>query len=186
MRSLTRLIAPLAIVLSGTCLQPAAAAEPAAVSSAAKVEDIRAYKKVNDRVITAGQPTEEQLRAAATDGFKTVINLATINPRYSLKDEEGLSQSLGMKYRHIPVAFEKPTEDDFKAFEAAMQAAGDDKTVVHCAANFRASAFYSLYAMKHLGWSKAQAEEFRASIWSGSYYPVWNEFIAKIEGQAAK
>ena len=49
---------------------------------------IRGYKKVNDRAITAGQPTEEQLKAAAADGFKTVINLATIDPRYSLKERE--------------------------------------------------------------------------------------------------
>ena len=40
------------------------------------------------------------------------------------------------------------------------------KTLIHCAANFRVTAFYSLYAMKHLGWSEAQAAEFRASVWA--------------------
>ena len=44
-------------------------------------------------------------------------------------------------------------------------------------ANFRATAFYSLYALKHLGWSEAQAGEFRASIWESSENPVWQEFI---------
>src|SRR6185436_18939081 len=72
--------------------------------------------KVDDQLLTGGQPTEEQLKSAEEEGFKTVINLATINPRYSLKDEAGLVQSLGMTYYHIPVEWEHPTESDFKAF----------------------------------------------------------------------
>lgn len=31
------------------------------------------YRQVNDQLITAGQPTEEQLKAAADEGFTTVI-----------------------------------------------------------------------------------------------------------------
>ena len=181
MRNLCRLLLSIAICLA--CLGPI---HVLGAEANAGVASIRGYKKVNDRAITAGQPTEEQLKAAAADGFKTVINLATIDPRYSLKDEGGLSESLGMKYRHIPVEWSKPTEADFKAFEGAMKTAGDDKVVVHCAANFRASAFYSLYAMKHLGWSKAQAEEFRGSIWKGSNFPVWEEFITTMQAEIAQ
>lgn len=40
--------------------------------------DIYNYRKVNDHLITGGQPKEEQLKAAAEEGFKTVINLETI------------------------------------------------------------------------------------------------------------
>lgn len=144
-------------------------------------QTIHNYRKVDERYATAGQPTEEQLRAAAAEGYKTIINLATIDPRYSLKDEGGLVASLGMQYHHIPVPWAQPSDADFAAFERAMQAAGEGKTLVHCAANFRASAFYALYAMKHLGWSQAQAEEFRASIWRGSDFPVWEEFIRRTQ-----
>jgi uncharacterized protein (TIGR01244 family) len=139
------------------------------------------YRSVDERFATGGQPTEEQLKAAAAEGFKTVINLATLDPRYSLKDEGGLADSLGMKYHHIPVPWEQPSDADFARFEQAMQAAGEGKTLVHCAANFRATAFYSLYAMKHLGWSPARAEEFRASIWRGSKFPVWDEFVSRTQ-----
>jgi uncharacterized protein (TIGR01244 family) len=144
-------------------------------------QTIHNYRKVDERYATAGQPTEEQLRAAAAEGYKTIINLATIDPRYSLEDEGGLVASLGMQYHHIPVPWAQPSDADFAAFERAMQAAGEGKTLVHCAANFRASAFYALYAMKHLGWSQAQAEEFRASIWRGSDFPVWEEFIRRTQ-----
>ena len=143
--------------------------------------DIYNYRRVNDRVCTGGQPSEEQLRSAAAEGFQTVVNLATINPRYSLDDEAGLIHSLGMTYHHIPVDWENPQASDFAGFESIMQDHRQDKVLVHCAANFRVTAFYSLYAMKHLGWTEAQADEFRASIWAGSNYPIWEKFIGDIK-----
>src|SRR6185436_16431728 len=117
------------------------------------------YRKVDERHATGGQPTEEQLKAAAADG---------------------------MKYVHIPVPWDRPSEADYAAFEQAMQSAGEGKTLVHCAANFRATAFYSLYAMKHFDWSRTRAEEFRASIWRGSDFPVWEDFIRRIQSTIAE
>jgi len=139
------------------------------------------YRKVDERHATGGQPTEEQLKAAAAEGYETIINLATIDPRYSLQDEGASAAALGMKYHHIPVPWDAPSETNFAAFDQAMQSAGEGKTLVHCAANFRATAFYSLYAMKHLGWSRTRAEEFRASIWRGSDFPVWEDFIRRTQ-----
>ena len=146
-------------------------------------QDIYNFRRVNDQLITGGQPTEEQLRAAAAEGVTTVVNLAPINPRYSLPDEPGLAQSLGLTYYHIPVDWEGPTASDFEAFESVMQALTPGKTLVHCAANFRVTAFYSLYALKRLGWSEAQADAFRASVWGGSDYPVWEDFIARMKAR---
>lgn len=144
-------------------------------------QDIYNYRKVNEDLITGGQPSEDQIRAAAAEGFSTVINLATIDPGHSLVDEAGLVQSLGMDYHHIPVKWQDPRVSDFEAFEEVMAQTTGKKTVLHCAANFRATAFYSLYAMKHLGWTRSQAIEFRNSIWQGSHYPAWEHLIARIE-----
>jgi protein tyrosine phosphatase (PTP) superfamily phosphohydrolase (DUF442 family) len=146
-------------------------------------QDIYNYRRVNDQISTGGQPSEEQLRAAAAEGFKTIINLATINPRYSLEDEAGLVQSLGMTYHHIPVEWESPQESDYAAFEAVVDQLPAGRTLIHCAANFRVTAFYSLYALKHLDWSEAQADEFRASIWEGSDYPIWEKFIGDMKAR---
>lgn len=134
-------------------------------------QDIFNYRKVDDQIVTGGQPTEDQLRSAAEEGFAAVINLATLSPQSSLEDEAGIVRSLGMTYYHIPVLWEHPTEADFEAFEQVMSQRPPGRTLIHCAANFRVTAFYSLYAMKHLGWSEARADEFRASIWQGSDYP---------------
>src|SRR5687767_14582736 len=99
--------------------------------------EIYNFRQVNERVMTGGQPTARQLRSAAEEGVRTVINLATLDPRYSLDDEAALVQSLGMRYVHIPVAWENPQESDFESFEQVMSQLGESKTLIHCAANFR-------------------------------------------------
>jgi len=146
-------------------------------------EDIYNFRRVNDQIGTGGQPSEEQLRSAASEGFTTVINLATIQPGHSLEDEAGLVRALGMTYHHIPVTWENPQDSDFAAFETVMQQHSGDKLLIHCAANFRVTAFYSLYAMKHLGWKETQADEFRASVWAGSDYPIWEKFIGEMKSK---
>jgi len=150
-------------------------------STKVSTTDIYNYIQVNDQFITGGQPTADQLRSAAAEGFVTVINLATIHSTPALEDEAGLVRSLGLNYYHIPVEWENPKDSDFAAFEAVMAQIPAGKTLIHCAANFRVTAFYSLYAQKHLGWSAAQAEAFRAAIWHGSHYPIWEQFIARIK-----
>ena len=147
-------------------------------------QDIYNYRRVNDQLITGGQPNAEQIQSAADEGVRTVINLATLDRPSSLPNDPGhldeaeLVRSLGMTYYHIPVEWENPTASDFESFEKIFQQVSGEKTLLHCAANFRATAFYSLYALKHLGWSEAQAAEFRASIWQGHTYPIWAKFIA--------
>lgn len=148
-------------------------------------QEIYNYRKVDEQVITGGQPTEDQIQAAAQEGFKTVINLVPFNPSRSLPDEGGLVQSLGMTYHYIPVDWMTPTEQDFETFEAAMKQASGSKTLIHCAANFRVTAFYALYALKNLGWSEEQAETFRASVWAGSDYPQWETFISEMKARIA-
>jgi uncharacterized protein (TIGR01244 family) len=150
------------------------------------VSDVYNYRKVNDQISTGGQPTEEQLRSAAAEGFTTIINLATIDPDRSLADEGGLVRSLGLTYHHFPVKWDDPQAADFAAFEAVLQASANETILIHCMANFRVTAFYGLYALKHLGWTAAQADEFRASIWAGSDYPIWEKFIGEMKARIAK
>ena len=144
-------------------------------------QDIYHYKKVDGRVITAGQPTEEQLHLASAEGFQAVINLAVHYPGHSLPDEAGLARSLGMAYYHIPVAWDAPQPGDFTRFSQIMDQTAGQRVLIHCIANYRATAFYALYAIQRLGWSDAQASAFIASIWRPAEYPVWEEFIESIK-----
>lgn len=146
------------------------------------VDEIYNARTVDDRLTTSGQPTEAQLHAAAAEGFDTVVNLAPHEGERALPDEAGLVRELGMTYHHVPVVFADPTEDDFSAFERVLtELPADGRTLVHCTANFRVSAFYALYAMKHLGWSAERAHAFRASVWDVGECPAWNAFVSRIE-----
>lgn len=138
---------------------------------------------VSDTIITGGQPTADQLRAVAAEGVTTVINLAPPDSSRSLVDEADIVGALGMNYIYIPVDWKAPQAEDFTQFEQAMAQLPAGKTLIHCAANFRVTAFYSLYAQKHLGWSEAEADAFRAPIWAGSDYPIWEQFITEMKQQ---
>ena len=143
-------------------------------------EQIYNFRKISDDVITGGHPTEGNLRDVADEGYDAVVNLAPVDGR-SLPDEAGFVGGLGMGYHHIPVAWDAPTADDFAAFESTLDGLAGGRILIHCAANFRVTAFYSLYAQKHLGWSVDRARELRSSIWDGSDYPIWNAFIDSTE-----
>ena len=141
--------------------------------------------QIDDQILTAGQPSEDQLRELSTVGYKLVINLATIDPRYSLDDEEKSCDNLGMTYVHIPVEWTAPNVDDYRAFKDAMNKTTQQKTLIHCAANYRVTAFYSVYAKQTLGWTDEQAKALRAQIWESNpdwkMDDIWREFIEAID-----
>ena len=93
------------------------------------LDEIKNYLAIDvdgdERVGTAGQPSEDELREVAADGYRAVVNLGLLNPEYCLPDEAGLAASLGLAYRHIPVSFDAPTVADFEAFVAQRRAPGD-------------------------------------------------------------
>jgi protein tyrosine phosphatase (PTP) superfamily phosphohydrolase (DUF442 family) len=141
--------------------------------------------RVDDQILTGGQPLEDQLRAAAEEGVQVVINLATLDPRYSLPDEGGLAQSLGLQYHHLPVDWNNPAPEDFDAFAQIMDGLGGRHVFIHCAANFRVTAFYGLYAIRSLGWTAAQADALRARVWGHHQYPVWEAYIKNMKASLA-
>lgn len=145
----------------------------------ALLSEARNFRQVDERLLTAGQPNETQLADAARQGVTVVINLALHDdPRYSLADEAGCVSGLGMEYVHIPVRFNAPTEEDLRAFLEAMDAHKGEKVLVHCAANYRVTAFVGLYRVLCEGWTADKAFEPMRSVWEPD--PVWKEFIGNI------
>jgi protein tyrosine phosphatase (PTP) superfamily phosphohydrolase (DUF442 family) len=144
------------------------------------------FIRIDDKTITAGQPTEDQLRSVSGEGYQAVINLATIDPRYSLDDEEKSCESLGMSYFHIPVEWENPRVEDYEEFKRVMTGLADQKVLIHCAANYRVTAFYAAYAKLCMGWSDEQAVNLRARIWESNpdwqMDAAWSDFIQAIDG----
>ncbi len=140
------------------------------------IAEARNFRRVTDRLLTCGQPDEAQLASARGSGVQVVINLALHDdPRYSLRDEHGTVESLGMTYVHIPVQFGAPTEEDLLTFFAAMDAHRDDTLLVHCGANYRVSAFLGLYNAIRLGQPRLDAFALMNTVWRPD--AVWARFI---------
>jgi uncharacterized protein (TIGR01244 family) len=149
------------------------------VTANRSIADTRNFRCIDESLLTAGQPNEEQLEDAARQGVKVVVNLALHDdPRYSLRDEAGSVRALGMQYVHIPVQFTSPTEENLRAFVAAMDAHKGEKTLVHCAANFRVTAFIGLYRVIREGWTVEKAFEPMRSVWEPD--EVWKAFIERM------
>ena len=145
------------------------------------IEDIYNYRPINNHIATAGQPTRGQLHFIVEEGFQAVISLTTYNSDHPLIDESEVVKSFGIAFYHIPVDWQNPKVSDFNEFETIMQQLVGQKIFIHCAANFRVTAFYGLYAMKHQGWTEAQADALRAPIWQGSDYPIWESFVQEMK-----
>jgi uncharacterized protein (TIGR01244 family) len=138
--------------------------------------NIRNFRQVDDRLATAGQPTEEQFSEVANAGYEIVINLGLHDDkRYALPDEPSLVASLGMKYVHIPVQFASPTESDLEVFFRAMDEHRDQRVFVHCAANMRVSTFLGLYDAVHRRKPIDQSFSLMREIWEPNV--VWAKFI---------
>lgn len=140
------------------------------------VETMRNFLAVGDRLATAGQPSEDELRAAAAEGYTAVVNLGLLDPRYCLADEAGLVASLGLRYHHIPVPFDAPDVGHFRAFVDAMDAEKDAMVLVHCAANYRVSSFLAVYGEMRMGWTREQADAHARTWWPLN--DVWTGFLA--------
>lgn len=140
------------------------------------IESIKNFVALSERLATAGQPSEAEIRELAADGFEVVVNLGLLDPRYCLPDEAGLVRALGLVYHHIPVDFQAPTPADLERFFAVMHAAAGQKLFVHCAANYRVSSFIACYGEARLGWSREQANAHIRRVWEPD--PVWAAFIA--------
>jgi protein tyrosine phosphatase (PTP) superfamily phosphohydrolase (DUF442 family) len=135
---------------------------------------IKAYRRLSDRVATAGQPSRQEMAAVAQAGYQAVINLH-VSP--DLPDEGDVVHALGMEYVHINVPWDRPERSHLERFFAAMEARRKQRLFVHCAANKRVSAFIALYRIHRLDWSKEEALSF---VDVPSFPPVWQAFIEEM------
>lgn len=97
-------------------------------------------------VVTAGQPSGDQLRALAHAGFRTVINTRGFG-------EPGVAESpafvagLGMRYVHIPMSGPDDVNlDNARTLADALAAPDALPALVHCGSANRVGALFALKA----------------------------------------
>jgi protein tyrosine phosphatase (PTP) superfamily phosphohydrolase (DUF442 family) len=140
-------------------------------------EDIYNFLALSENLFTGGMPKADQMTDAAQRGVQVVINLAPHSVPDALPNEAELVSSLGMQYFNIPVNWNTPTKDGLDRFMTAMDENTDKKILVHCQANFRATAFVALYRILRQGWNTTDAMGDMHKIWDAEDYPMWKMFI---------
>jgi protein tyrosine phosphatase (PTP) superfamily phosphohydrolase (DUF442 family) len=142
-------------------------------------QDILNWRRWDTRISLSGQPTEGQLSTLAQSGVVQIINLGPHSNDGALDDEAASVAQLGMEYVYIPVDFSNPTEADWTAFCAAIDAAPDAPLHVHCIYNARVSAFFYRFALEGRGGDVDMAFKLMDGIWRPG--GVWARFIGKPE-----
>jgi protein tyrosine phosphatase (PTP) superfamily phosphohydrolase (DUF442 family) len=135
------------------------------------------FRRVNERLTTSGLATVEQLGGLSGEGYDTVINLLPEDSEHAVADEARIVREQQLDYVYIPVDFAAPAHADLEAFSRALDEHHGEQVHVHCAANYRVSAFYGLYAVQRGLWSVDEADAFLADLWDPSEHPVWAAFI---------
>src|ERR1700739_3374784 len=128
-------------------------------------ETIYNWRRLDDRITTSGQPTEQQLADVRALGVRHIVNLGLHSHEKALPDEAASVGALGMTYIHIPVNFQNPTPDDFTKFCDVIAALPQVPVHVHCIANYRVSAFFYRYPCDVLGMDEARARTDMEQVW---------------------
>lgn len=144
------------------------------------IEAIYNFRRVSERLTTSGIVYPDELKALRAQGCEVVINLLPDTSEYAIPNERDAVESQGMAYIYIPVDFKQPTSADFLTFSEALDRVQEKNVHMHCAANYRVSAFYSLYLVSRGVWGEDQAMEFIRSIWQPTEHPGWSDFISGI------
>lgn len=137
-------------------------------------DDIVAWRRMDGRLTTSGQPTEAQLPALKALGVTHVVNLGLHSHAQALPDEAASLSALGIDYIHIPVAFDQPAEADYAHFRSVMRQLAGETVHVHCIANMRVSAFLHRYRRDE-GLPEPAEAVAMASIWQPG--GAWARFL---------
>lgn len=117
----------------------------AAGQAAAQAPDLPNRKDPLPGITTAGQPSADQLAAAAAAGYKSVIDLRTAGEDRGM-DEKATAERLGMSYANLPI---KGATDITYANAAALDkllSKAEQPVLVHCASGNRVGALLALRA----------------------------------------
>ncbi len=135
---------------------------------------IRHYYRYSPALASAGQPEEAQL-ALLPGRFDCVINLARTDSPHALADEAAAVAALDLEYHPIPVDFRHPSPADLDDFFDVMRTHAGQRVFVHCALNWRASAFVFLHRVINEHCDPVAAGNDMHAIWQPD--AVWRRFI---------
>lgn len=112
--------------------------------------------RLDEHLLSAGQPTPEQLAELRARGIERFIHLRPASEE-GTGWEETRARELGLVFQRIPIAGpEDLTLDNARALDAALAAAGSDDVLLACSSANRVGGLLALRAFHFRG---ASAEE---------------------------
>jgi uncharacterized protein (TIGR01244 family) len=117
-------------------------------------------KTITPTITIADQPTPDDLKALAAEGYVGVVNLRNEGePEQPMGPaaEAEAARATGLDYCHYGVGSTPLTEDGVESVRRFLDAHGQGKTLVHCRKGGRAAALVLLYLAQKEGWGADQA-----------------------------
>jgi protein tyrosine phosphatase (PTP) superfamily phosphohydrolase (DUF442 family) len=138
------------------------------------LKGIKNFRAISEQLASSGMPNDTDLSKLKNEGFMHVISLIP----GEFKDERATVESLHMSFEQIEVDWNQPKLRDFEKFVGLMKQYGNDKVLLHCRLNYRATAFAYLYQVTQKGVPRDQAMKTMHSVWHPE--GVWLEFIESV------
>lgn len=136
------------------------------------------FKQINKLISTSGTIKYIDVSKVSDDGYALVINLLPDDNEHARENEKADFDKQNIQYVYLPIDWDKPTDAEYLEFESVMNQFKDKKIHIHCAANFRVTAFYGVYACRNLGWTKEQCIELTSVFWDVSKFSKWQRLIS--------
>ena len=135
--------------------------------------------KITDVFYRGGQPGENGLVSLKAMGITTIVDLRG-EDREKLEWERKLSESLGLRFVHIPVSgWSPPTDDQLVQFLSLLRGDPQQKIFVHCRfGDDRTSVFIAAYRVALEKWPAEQAlKEMYFFGFNGFWHPAMKTFV---------
>ena len=154
---------------------------------------IKNFGQLDDRFYRGARPSDEDYKALADLGIKTIIDLTDNSREY----EQPAVEAAGLRYVNIPMVDKSyPSMDQINAFLKVVDDPSTGKFFVHCAGGrHRTGVMGAVYRFTHDNWNLNQvlAEmdqfEFNSGFGHGKQRDFvadyWNQFQAKATASAA-
>lgn len=117
--------------------------------------------EMDERVTVGPQPSEEELKELAEEGFKSVVNFRTAGEEdqpLGPDEEAARVRSLGMAYLHVPVSMDSMEAEQADRFREKFREL-PKPVYAHCKSGKRAGAFVMMHTASEEGLSGEKALE---------------------------
>jgi protein tyrosine phosphatase (PTP) superfamily phosphohydrolase (DUF442 family) len=138
-------------------------------------DDIPNFVEYSESLSSSGQPLKEHMPLLADMGFDQIIYLALTTNKTALDKEDELALKNDMNYVHVAVDFSKPSRKNFETVALILQNSKEQKNLLHCQVNYRASTFSFLYRVIYLGVPIGVAKADLDKVWTPD--AVWYQFL---------